>query len=371
MSTRSHGATKLATIALLAALVAAPLAAQTPHEMEPTDKIELFLQHLGKIVQIEPELYQSLLLEYEVGLTLGELGMAHPEPLLGDFILRGLERVHPALATAREHFEAGAAGDTARRDEAAAAFRSLIGKRDPFLSARCRLFLAEIDLAAGRHDAALRTAERIIRDDRMHLIPDWRACEIAASCFRAREQPVLEFLQHAILLTDFHDLPPAVEANARARLAELEKEAGRPVRVVGGWMDAVEKWVRRYETGEDPTRAKQGQILVALDKMIELQEARERNACKNCGSGSCGGSCRGGPPRGNRSSSPAQTSQLVEADGSINLRGVSRGNASSLWGLLRDRQGASALQSSKVKLPERYRKLLEQYYRGLSTSEEE
>jgi hypothetical protein len=50
---------------------------------------------------------------------------------------------------------------------------------------------------------------------------------------------------------------------------------------------------------------------------------------------------------------------------------VSRGDAAALWGILRDRQGAAALQSSKVRLPERYQRLLEQYYRALSRSEEE
>ena len=45
---------------------------------------------------------------------------------------------------------------------------------------------------------------------------------------------------------------------------------------------------------------------------------------------------------------------------------MSSGDASKVWGLLKDRQGAEALQSFRSKLPERYQKLLEQYYKGLS-----
>jgi hypothetical protein len=63
-------------------------------------------------------------------------------------------------------------------------------------------------------------------------------------------------------------------------------------------------------------------------------------------------------------------SRLADGEASLNLHGVSRADASALWGLLKDRQGAEALQSSKVKLPERYQRLLEQYYRGLSRSGE-
>ena len=50
------------------------------------------------------------------------------------------------------------------------------------------------------------------------------------------------------------------------------------------------------------------------------------------------------------------------------MRGISNGNARDLWGLLKDRRGAEALQSSKAKLPERYQRLLENYFKALSKS---
>ena len=45
---------------------------------------------------------------------------------------------------------------------------------------------------------------------------------------------------------------------------------------------------------------------------------------------------------------------------------MSRGDPSQVWGLLKDREGAVALQSFRGKLPERFQRLLEQYYKGLS-----
>ena len=43
-------------------------------------------------------------------------------------------------------------------------------------------------------------------------------------------------------------------------------------------MDVVEKSLKNEITG-DPTQTQERQIVTALDKLIELQEAKERKAC--------------------------------------------------------------------------------------------
>jgi hypothetical protein len=48
---------------------------------------------------------------------------------------------------------------------------------------------------------------------------------------------------------------------------------------------------------------------------------------------------------------------------------VSRGDAGTVWGQLKERDAARALQGFRGKLPARYEKLLEQYYKNLSKSE--
>ncbi|MEM7232595.1 MAG: hypothetical protein AAF517_10495, partial [Planctomycetota bacterium] len=119
-------------------------------------------------------------------------------------------------------------------------------------------------------------------------------------------------------------------------------------------------------TGE-ATQSQEGEIVSALDKLIELQEAKERQSCKN--SGSCaGGACKNnGKPKGNRSKNHAKVSALPPAgEGRTVLRGVSRAGADSIWGQLRNKDASRALQSFSGKLPARYEKLLEQYYRDLS-----
>ncbi|HLU46455.1 MAG TPA: hypothetical protein VK116_00175, partial [Planctomycetota bacterium] len=65
----------------------------------------------------------------------------------------------------------------------------------------------------------------------------------------------------------------------------------------------------------------------------------------------------------------ADRSTLPGGDGRVNLRGVSRANAESIWGQLRMQDAGRALQAFSGKLPARYEKLLEQYYKDLSRDE--
>ena len=94
--------------------------------------------------------------------------------------------------------------------------------------------------------------------------------------FEKMKKPLLEFVQYAILLTDYEELPKDVADRAKARLAKLNQEAGRPLRTVANWMNQVEKWLAQEVTRKDPTQRKETEIVYALDKLIELQEARER-----------------------------------------------------------------------------------------------
>jgi hypothetical protein len=51
------------------------------------------------------------------------------------------------------------------------------------------------------------------------------------------------------------------------------------------------------------------------------------------------------------------------------LHGVSNADPSSLWGLLKEREASRTIQSFQGKLPPRYERLLEQYYKSLSRLE--
>lgn len=70
-----------------------------------------------------------------------------------------------------------------------------------------------------------------------------------------------------------------------------------------------------------------------------------------------------------RSKNPALVSRLGKGKGGVLLHGVSEGDASTIWGQLKERDASRALQSFRGKLPARYERLLEQYYKNLSKTE--
>lgn len=280
-----------ATLAVLA-LTAIPLAlrAQHPGALTPRDKTEVFIQHLVKVARLDPARYRALVLEYEIGTAIGELAhegadadgshgdcAEHAGIAMADFIQSALKEIHPAYADALKLKEDG------KTAEAREATRPLAAKADPYLSAHANLLLAEIDFAeaAGRADReslerVIALSERIIEKDRLYLIQDHRACELIALAFEKLKKPLHEMVQYAILLTDYEGLPPEVEARAKARIAVLDEEAGRPLGMVADWMNGVEKLLAKEVTAKDPTQEKEVEIVSALDKLIELQEARER-----------------------------------------------------------------------------------------------
>lgn len=360
-----------ATIALVLVMVAAvaPLRAQHVSELTHRDKTEIFIQHLVKILDLDPGLYRSMVLEYEIGTALAEASPEIAKDLAGvDFIRNSLAELYPAFAKAEVGLQAA--------DEAAAQAALETLEKDTggawanvYLRAYAGLLRAELDWLAQRDDALIRRCEDLQRDHRKHLIADHRVAELIALAYGRLDRPLMEFAQWALITTDFEEAPNELKERADARMAELNQKVGKPLHAVAGWMNEVEKYLAKELTGDEPTQEKEGEILVALDKLIELQEALERQSCKNCGSGNCKG-CKNGQPKGNRSENPANVSKLPpRGDGEINLRGVSRGDADSIWGLLEEKDAARALKSFGGKLPPRYEKLLKEYYKALSEEE--
>ncbi|MCS5626867.1 MAG: hypothetical protein NZ935_04730, partial [Planctomycetes bacterium] len=86
-------------------------------------------------------------------------------------------------------------------------------------------------------------------------------------------------------LTDYKNLPEVIKKRAETRLGQLKGENGKPLQTVAGWMNRVEKLISKEVTGEAPTQKQERGIVTALDKLIELQEAVERQTCPDCGKG--------------------------------------------------------------------------------------
>ena len=311
-------------VGALATLATPQAAAQHPSALSARDKTGIFIQRLIKVSKLKPERFQPLILEYEIGAALEELGQlaadggdahaghghaghGHDDGALHaagacstgcdhagerDFIAAALEDLYPKFQAAAKLAADGADA------EARQAFEALLPQRrgpdlsDPYKNAYARYRALELQFAAllqkqesgqldadGLKKAITEIAERcddILLNDRLYLIPDHRVCEIVAQCFALLGKPVLESTQYALLLTDFPNVPPEMSAAAKTRLGELQNKAGRPLNKVAGWMQDVEALLEEEKTGDEPTQQKETEILVTLDKLIELQEARER-----------------------------------------------------------------------------------------------
>lgn len=339
--------------------LAVPLAAQHPSEFTARDKTEVFIQHVVKFMKVEPSEYQAMVLEYEIGTILSELA-GFELAQSSNFIRRALKEFHPGFAAAQDLFDAG------KDAEAVAAVEPLLRALDPYVLAHAELLRAELHFRAGEYDKVIERAERVNLKHRIHVIDDHRACELIALAFEKQERPLLEFAQYAILLIDYEDLPKDLETRAKKRLEALNETVGRPLHTVASWMNQVERLLSRELTGEEPTQVKERQIVSALDKLIELQEAKERNTCSSCGGGNCKGGCKNGKGIPKNPGSPRRVSLLPDGRGDVNLHGVSRADATSRWGDLREKKASRTLQSFSGKLPPRYERLLQQYFKELS-----
>ena len=262
-----------------------PLSAQHPSEFTSRDKTEIFIQHLVKTMKLDPKRYRAMVLEYEIGSALREISPEIAADLDSvDFIRSSLRELYPVYHGASTAFEGGkieeAAASLARLDTSA------IGNRpNPYLHAYALLLEAEIDFGKERYQQGIQKCERLSREARTLLIADWRACELIALSYNRQKETLLEFAQYALLVTDYDHLPGTLKQKAEERLAVLKDEHGKPLQTVAGWMNKVEKLISREITSEAPTQKQEQGIVVALDKLIELQEAVERQACPDCGKG--------------------------------------------------------------------------------------
>ncbi|HUT37216.1 MAG TPA: hypothetical protein VNE39_27290 [Planctomycetota bacterium] len=136
-------------------------------------------------------------------------------------------------------------------------------------------------------------------------------------------------------------------------------------------MDESRRRLHIEKSGK-PTQERQERIIAMLDKLIREAEDREQQGGGGGGGGGGGqGGQGGGPPSGNQQpSGPASQSSAAAGEGRMGaLARAARGRADESWGNARARERQEVLNVLKAKFPERYRELLEQYYKSLQEGE--
>jgi len=187
--------------------------------------------------------------------------------------------------------------------------------------------------------------------------------------------PEMDFLRGFCLLADlqydtaFHALrsflarhedgPDRLVIAAKQMLIELSNREEGKLGEVGDLMQYSQRRLKNSDTGET-VQQRQDRIIELLDGLIKDAEDQEKQSCDNPSGGGSGQ--QGGSP-----SNPMQDSILPGgAPSEGTLRAGRRINPGEMWGAMPAAERERVLQALKERFPNRYRRLVEQYYEQLA-----
>ncbi len=255
-----------------------------------------------------------------------------------------------------------------RTDEAIALLGKLAERDDPYLTAYAKFYMARAYAMDEHHEKALPLLEQITVDEQ--IVRTLHSGDAMFLKGMAQAETLDRKAALKTLKTFAKNYPFASERMVIGALHLIDElsylEEGSIVDV-SDRMDYSRRRLDIEESGKT-TQGEQQRIVAMLDKLIEEAEKEEN---KGGGGGGGGGGGQqgapggGGAPSGNQQSGgPADQSSVSPGAARIgDLGRVIRGNES--WGEAREKEREEVLNAIKAKYPERYRELVEQYYRTL------
>jgi len=185
-------------------------------------------------------------------------------------------------------------------------------------------------------------------------------CELGNLDYRAALRSLGAFLER------YPDAPQRLRVTARQMITEIERRVPGRIGEVTDLLDYAGRRLGNADSG-DRVQQRQQEALDLLDRLIEEAEEQERNA-RSGGSG--GGGSDSPQNRPQPSGDPLPDSRLAPgrpppagADADRRRRVARPGEA---WGAMQPAERERILQTLKDRFPDRYRQLVEQYYRQLA-----
>jgi hypothetical protein len=154
--------------------------------------------------------------------------------------------------------------------------------------------------------------------------------------------------------------PERSRESARWLLKELSGEGSGPLLELARRMETIEHSIDHEKTGR-PTQKRQEAVISEIDRLIALMREKEQNGQGQQGGGQ--GNKRGS---GNNASRPRPKSVLPGELQPGQIRPTRQGGGSDWGDSLPDKDREAALQLLKEKFPERYKELVEQYFKTLA-----
>lgn len=233
---------------------------------------------------------------------------------------------------------------------AALALAELLGAtRDPYLRAHGRYHLGRVFLDGDDPEGASEVFASFLREDLNKSPLDAEVTYFYAHALAEVPNPESAVGALRSFLKCFPSAPEKYVASATQQLAALEQQIDSPLHEIADVMQGVERRIRQTRTGKE-TQDRQKAVMNKLAQIIEEMEEREQSG------GAPGGLAEPQAPAGSSAAPPGRTriGNLERASKVIDR-----------WGELQDRDREAIESELQTKLPGRYRKMLEQYYKKL------
>lgn len=250
-------------------------------------------------------------------------------------------------------------------DKALAALGELAKSDDPYLAAHANFYAARALAMEERYEQALPMLEKLTGEQLDKTMYSGEAMFLKGVALaetldrRNAIETLKDFAKH---------YPFASERMVIGALHLIDELSYLDEGTLGDVADRMDYSRRRLAIAESGARTQdeQTKIVTIIDKLIEEAEQQE-NQGGGGGGGSGGGPGGGGNPSGNQQpGGPASQSSAAPGQGRMgSLHKVARGSEDEAWGEARAREREEVLNAIKAKYPERYRVLIEEYYKSL------
>lgn len=265
-----------------------------------------------------------------------------PDARITDRVLRELDE---GYANALELVEDG------KPDGVLQLTKFLASAKDDVTRAHARYFLARAVLDEDDPEMAGELLGDFIIRDRGLTLLDGEAAFYYAYALSLIPRVDSAILNLEAFLKLYPDASERYRANAQQLLQELQAQWQSPLHALADEMKGSERKLRKERFGK-PLQVQQLDIVEKLASMIEELEKQQQSS--------------GGSPSGNGpSNGPASESSLPGGQGRVGKLHGSRG-VKDRWGNMKDKDRAKILAELQTKLPERYRVLLEKYYKRVN-----
>lgn len=281
--------------------------------------------------------------------------MSQPD---SEAILDVLRSIYPPFRAA-----AAALGDE-QTDKAIALLQPLFDHADPYLAAYARYFAARAYVMRQDYEQARPLLAEIAGKSIDKTLHSGEALFMLGVC----GAQLLERDTALATLTEFCDKYPDASERMTVGAVHLIDELSRidegTLSDVQTRMDYSRRRLALAHTA-DRTQDEQARIITILNKLIAEAEQREQQGGGGGSGGASGGLPGGQGPAGGGPGGATQSTAPVGPAITGAVHQTHRGRPDEQWGAMPDKQRDDVLSALKAKYPERYRELVEQYYRSL------